>query len=72
MFSLCIQSPMKSVGNQLGQQVKELQQKVLRLERERETALSRTSTEKELQIQVSEQTESRAQSCFPSKHFPRL
>ncbi len=43
---------MKVVGGHLVHQMKELQQKVLRLERERESSLSCTDIEKELQIQV--------------------
>ncbi len=43
---------MKAVRSQLAQQMKDLQQKVLRLEKERESSLSRTGIEEELQMQV--------------------
>ncbi len=43
---------MKVVRSQLAQQMKDLQQKVLRLEKERASSLSRTGIEEELQMQV--------------------
>ena len=51
--SLLLQSPKKPASAQLVYQVRELQQKVLRLEMEGQASLSRTDTEKELQMEVS-------------------
>lgn len=51
--SLLLQSPKKPASAQLVCQVRELQQKVLRLEMEGQASLSRTDTEKELQMEVS-------------------
>ena len=48
-----LQSPKKPASSQLVCQVRELQQKVLRLEMEGQASLSRTDTEKELQMEVS-------------------
>ena len=48
-----LQSPKKPASAQLVCQVRELQQKVLRLEMEGQPSLSHTDTEKELQMEVS-------------------
>lgn len=47
-----VQSPAKPVNSQLAQQVREMQHKVVQLEQERLSAMSRADAEKELQIQV--------------------
>jgi len=52
MHPSLLQSPNKPANAQLVCQVRELQQKVLRLEMEGQASLSRTDTEKELQMEV--------------------
>lgn len=49
---LHVQSPAKPVNAQLTQKVRELQQRVVQLEQERLSSMSRTDNEKELQLQV--------------------